>query len=144
MADADRDVYLPPSHLSREFGVHPRTIERWGNTDLVRTKANPRRKQGRLYHRGDVERLARAVPTPAQPEVARTMPEPSTELVPRSDMLEALNHKDAQLAEVNEKLLHAAREVGKLQGQLEAQTKLLDAAERERQRLVAFVAEREH
>jgi hypothetical protein len=117
------DEYLPPTQLVRALGVPIRTIERWAHEGRVRTRPSPTRRRAKLYHRGDVERLA--VSHVAPPET----PTPTAELVPLSDMLAALHRKDDQLSEANDKLNRAMLEVGRLQGQLEAQQKLLEAGQ---------------
>ncbi len=131
MSDSDRDEYITPGDAARRFGVSTRSIERAAASGKVRTRNNPRRK-GRLYHLGDLEQWRGAeTPQPAPPPA-----KPSTELVPPSELLRMLD--DAQ-----RRAERAMLEVGRLQGQLEAQHKLLEGAENDRQRLVEILAERE-
>ena len=135
MSDTDPDTseYLPPSQLAEHYGVSDRTIDRWAKDGQVRTITNPRRRGAKLYHRADVERLARAVPTPAEAEAA---PATTTQLVPHSELLHMLD--DAQ-----RRAERAMLEVGRLQGQLEAQQRLLEAAQDSEQRRISAESERD-
>jgi hypothetical protein len=129
----DPDEYAPPSALAERFQITTRSLERWGKTGEVRTTQNPLRR-GKLYHVADVARLAAAVRTAQkieQPEPGA--PTPGTEVVPQSELL-------AALTDTQDKLNRAMLEVGRLQGQLEAQQKLLAVDE---ERRVALESERD-
>jgi len=135
MSDTDPDMseYLPPSQLAEVYQVSDRTIDRWAKDGQVRTIPNPRRRGAKLYHRADVERLAHAVPTPTVPDAPPVTP---TEIVPQSELLHMLD--DAQ-----RRAERAMLEVGRLQGQLEAQQRLLEAAQDSDQRRIAAESERD-
>jgi exonuclease VII small subunit len=126
MSDID-DAYLPPTYLSRTLRLPLRTIVRWAREGRVRTRPSPTRQRAKLYHRGDVERLAIShVAPPLEPPT----PAPTAELVPLSDMLAQLNRKDDQLAEANAQLQRAAVEIGRLQERVDQQQKLLESAQK--------------
>jgi len=128
--------YLTPTQLGEAYNISPRTIERWGKSKRVRVKPNPLRKRGMLYHRGDVARLAHVA---AEQEVPP--PTPSTELVPPSELLSMLGASQDNLNRAMREIGRLEGEVGKLQVQLEAQQKLLTAAEEREQRLVTAESE---
>src|SRR3712207_3052072 len=133
--DTDRDnEYIRPSDAARLVGLHQRTIERWGNAGEIRTKDNPRRRGAKLYHRGDVLRLAATVPTSEQAASDAAPPAPSTELVPMGEVLSHIRQLEVELSQ-------AMHEAGRLRGQLEAQTKLLEAADVSEQRRIEAEAE---
>jgi hypothetical protein len=135
MSDTDPDTseFLPPSQLAERYGVSDRTIDRWAKDGQVRTMANPRRRGAKLYHRADVERLVRVVPPPAAPVAPAVA---TTEIISQSEILRMLD--DAQ-----HRAERAMLEVGRLQGQVESQQRLLEAAQDSEQRRIAAESERD-
>ncbi len=116
MAD---DEYLPPTHLSRTLGVPLRTLEKWAKGGKIRTRPSPTRRNARLYHRGDVARLAVAQVPPAPTPTLEAPPEPSTEIVPQSELLRMLD-------DTQRRLDTAMHEAGVWRGRFEQQQKLLE------------------
>jgi hypothetical protein len=133
------DEYLPPTYLARYYTISARSLERWAREGRIRTRPSPLKSRAKLYNRADVERLAAAAQmarTTEQLEPAPSSTAPSTELVPQSDLLTAL-------VDTQHRLERAMLEVGRLQGQIESQQKLLETADIDRQRRVEAESELE-
>ncbi len=134
------DEYIPVERAAELLRVSTRHTHRACQKASVRTKHAGKRI---LYHLGDVEVLAEALgadyrttETPAQPTEpdAETPTPPPAELVPAGDLLR-------HIRELEDRLAHASRHIGQLEGQLEMQQRLLHDAEAMQQRLAEAEAQ---
>ncbi len=101
----DQDVYIRVEDVAERLKVSVRQASRYGAK--IRTQRAGRRV---LYHRDDVEQLAEEIG--AEHRVAP--PQPRTDLLPPGEFLQSIERQQSQIA-------HLSREVGRLEGQLEAQ-----------------------
>ena len=111
-----QEQYITEAEAAAILNRSARQVRRYGRTGKVTV-----REIGgtRHYLRSDVEALAKELA-----DKDRTRPV-TTELVPLGDMLDMLREKDEEIARLNERLQGAALEIGRLQGQLEAQQRQL-------------------
>ncbi len=126
MTDTDNE-YITIDNAARMLGKSQRTVYRYAEQGRLTTHDTP---NGKLFERVQVDALAAELHITPQPV------QPTTELVPVSDMLAELHRKDDALAEAHERLQRAALEVGRLQGQIEAQQKALTDLDMARQRII--------
>ena len=116
MTGHDQSKYITEAEAAALLNRSDRQVRRYGRTG----KVNVQEIGGaRHYLRSDVEALAKQLR-----DKDRTRPA-TTELVPLGDMLDMLREKDEEIARLNERLQSAALEIGRLQGQLEAQQRQL-------------------
>jgi excisionase family DNA binding protein len=132
MTDTDT-AYITLEDAARLLGKSQRTVYRYAEQGRLATHDTP---AGKLFDRSQVEALAHELnvtPTPIQP---------STELVPLSDMLSALERERERTQEkeriVNQLMVRISdmrEEIGRLQERTETQQKALTDADMARQRL---------
>jgi len=123
--------WITRAEASRILGVSERSVDRWAAKQRISTQDRPGNR-GKLYSRADVERLANEMGGGGGARPSTTAPD----ILPASELLQALT-------ETQDKLNRAMLEIGRLQGQLEAQQRLLTAHDADRQRLTAVEEERD-
>ena len=134
------DEYIPVERAAELLKVSTRHAHRACQKARVPTKHAGKRI---LYRLRDVEALAEALgadyrPTetaaqPGEPD-AETSTSPPAELVPAGDLLR-------HIRELEDRLAHASRHIGQLEGQLEMHQRLLHDAEATQQRLAEAEAQ---
>ncbi len=125
MTGHDPHDYISEAEAAAILHRSDRQVRRYARTDKVMSE-----EIGgvRMYLRRDVEALASELR-----ERDRTRPTKS-ELVPMGDVLEHMARKDDEIRDLNERLQRAMLEIGRLQGQNEAQQNLLTAGDNDRTR----------
>ncbi len=135
---SDDAEYIPVEEVAEILQVTTRQAHRYGEGENARLRT---RKAGRrvMFNRTDVEALAADLGVLDRPRAQR----PKTDLVPAGEMLDYIRDRDRRLEEYQHQLVQAAAEIGRLQGQMEGQKRLIDEADNIRQMLDEVKAERD-
>ncbi len=128
-------AYIPVEMAAEILRMTARQVNRYGNEGRLQTRRVGRRV---LYLRADVEALAAELGVALRPT-----PRARAQLVPVGQMLDYLRERDARLDALQQQLVAAAAEIGRLQQTIEHQRLLADQAEQLRARVVDLEAERE-
>lgn len=131
--------YIPVEDVADILQVTIRQAHRYGegSNARIRTRRAGKRK---MFNRADVMVLANDLGVLSQPRPNR----PKMDLVPVGQMLEYIRERDQRLEELQQRLISAAAEIGRLQGQIEmrllpedvlALRQKLEEVERDRDRL---------
>ena len=127
--------YIPVETAAEILRMTARAVNRYGNEGRLQIRRAGRRV---LYLRSDVESLAAELGVALRPS-----PRPRSELVPVGQMLDYLRERDARLDDLQQQLVAAAAEIGRLQQTIEHQRLLADQAEQLRARVADLEAERD-
>jgi chromosome segregation ATPase len=125
MTGHDPNDYISEAEAASILHRSERQVRRYARTEKVMSEEIA---GVRMYLRRDVEALAAELR-----ERDRTRPARS-ELVPMGDVLEHLARKDDEIRDLNERLQRAMLEIGRLQGQNEAQQRLLTTGDSDQTR----------
>lgn len=122
------EEFIPVEDVAEILQVKIRQAHRYGEGPNARIRT---RKAGhrKMFHKGDTLTLAADLGVLNQPRPNR----PKTDLVPAGEMLEYIRERDRRLEEMQQQLISAAAEIGRLQAQLEMRLLPEDAAELRRQ-----------
>jgi len=139
---SDADQYIPVEQVAAILGVTIRQASRYASK--VRTE---RRGQRIFYHLDDIREQARLRGKEHQASIDahayRPAPQaPKAELMPPGEMLNYLRERDAEVRQLQQQLLQAARRIGELEATLQ-QRLLPDEANDLQRRLIQAEAERD-
>jgi chromosome segregation ATPase len=121
------DEYIPIEAAAEILRRQWRQTHRYAEQGRIRTKRAGRRV---MFLKQDVEALARELNVELSPR-----PKPLAQLLPASDLLELVIHKDDEIRSLREEISMLQRRLGQMEGEIQASKFLLQDSHRLREDL---------